>query len=267
MLYYLWKKQQTAKAKKRCWVRQIYEERQQKGEFDILVKDLRIFDHELFFKNFRKTPTKFEEFLRMVAPSLTKELRFQETISEEERLCVTLRHVVTGDSHTIISMSYRMNPTTVGRIIKETCGVIWDTLFFKGYLKAPTSRNKWKNVDIINHDLLVAKSHACGFNNDSLKLLYSYLNNRWHRIIINHKLGSWKELSQGVPQGSVPGPLLFNMYLNDLFFLSEFTNLCNFADDTTFYACNMDLNSLIKRIEHDNFQSIEWFENNNMKLN
>ena len=74
-------------------------------------------------------------------------------------------------------------------------------------------------------------------------------------------------MSQGVPQGFVLGPLLFNIYLNDLLFLSEFTDLCNFADDTTFYACDMDLNSLIKRLEHDSFLVIEWFENNNMKLN
>ena len=52
-----------------------------------------------------------------------------------------------------------------------------------------------------------------------------------------------------------------------MLFLSEFTGLCNFADGTIFYACDMDLNSLIKKLEHDNFLTIEWFVENNMKLN
>ena len=51
-----------------------------------------------------------------------------------------------------------------------------------------------------------------------------------------------------------------------MFFLPEFTDLCNFEDDATFYACDMDLNSLIKWLEHDSFLAVEWFENNNMKL-
>ena len=74
-------------------------------------------------------------------------------------------------------------------------------------------------------------------------------------------------MSQGVPQESVHGPLLFNIYLNNLLILSEFTDLCNFLDDTTFFASYMDLNSLIKRLEHNSFLAIEWLENNNMKLN
>ena len=52
-----------------------------------------------------------------------------------------------------------------------------------------------------------------------------------------------------------------------IFFFLEYTYVCNFADDTTFHACDKDSNSLISRLEHDSLLVIEWFENSNMKLN
>ena len=81
----------------------------------------------------------------------------------------------------------------------------------------------FKAFGTLNHGLLVAKLSAYRFEHDALKFIYSYLTNRWHRTKINSAFSSCEELTQGVHQGSVLGPLLFNIYLNDLFYTSECT--------------------------------------------
>ena len=108
-----------------------------------------------------------------------------------------------------------------------------------------------KAFDCLNHELLLAKLHAYGFSMNSLRLIKSYLENRWQRTKINTSFSSWYELLKGVPQGSVLGPLLFNIYINDLFWINEETDVCNFADDTTLYACDMNLDTVLNKLEHD----------------
>ena len=124
-----------------------------------------------------------------------------------------------------------------------------------------------KAFDNINHDLLIVKWYVYGFSKESLKLINSYLTNRWKRTKLDNGFSKWTEILLGVPQASVLGPLLFNIDVKDLFFLTEKTNVCNYADDKTFYACDSDLHYLISRVELDSVLGIKWFECSYMKLN
>ena len=69
-----------------------------------------------------------------------------------------------------------------------------------------------KAFDTIDHDLPITKLHAYGSDKKALKLVKSYLTGRWQRTKINNSFSSWSELLAGVPQGSVLGPLLFNLF-------------------------------------------------------
>ena len=105
-----------------------------------------------------------------------------------------------------------------------------------------------KAFDTLNHDFLLAKLHDYRFDRDSLKVLLSYLSIRYQRTKINKSFSSWSKIVFGVSQNSVPGPLLFNIYINDLFYMTKLTDACNFADDTTFHACDSSLEDLIHRL-------------------
>ena len=84
---------------------------------------------------------------------------------------------------------------------------------------------------------------------------------------VNGSFSASKLTSLGVPQGSVLGPLLFNLYFNDFFYLVKETEVCNYADDTTIFACGSDLGSILESLERDAALLCLWFENNYMKMN
>ena len=113
----------------------------------------------------------------------------------------------------------------------------------------------------------MAKLHAYRISVEAPKVLLSNLQESRKKVKINTTFSSSTQLIQGVPQGSVLGPMLFNIYINDMFFALNEIDICNFADDTTPYVCDSNLKSVLEKLEHNSELAIAWFEMNYMKLN
>ena len=124
-----------------------------------------------------------------------------------------------------------------------------------------------KAFDCISHELLIAKLYAYGFTKLSLSLISDYFSERKQRTKIRDKYSSWRDIIYGVPQGSILGPLLFNIYINDLFLFSEDFLMSNYADDCSPYEFSDTTEGVIFKLEEDANLLIEWYKNNYLKPN
>ena len=106
-----------------------------------------------------------------------------------------------------------------------------------------------KAFDCLSHELLIAKLEAYGFDEKALTLIYNYLSNRKQRVKINDSYSSWSEILFGVPQGSILGPLLFNIFICDMFYFMADFEIANYADDSTLFSAKANHKSVVQELE------------------
>ena len=143
----------------------------------------------------------------------------------------------------------------------------WRQCLDKGGISGALLTDLSKAFDCLLHDLLIAKLAAYGFDYDSLVFIQSYLSERQQRTKVNNAYSTYSDILYGVPQGSILGPLLFNIYISDMFYDIDKCGIASYADDNTPYISDFNLEEVIQKLELTTNNLFEWFKNNHMKAN
>ena len=141
----------------------------------------------------------------------------------------------------------------------------WKALLDKQQVVGAMLLDLSKAFDCLPHRLLLAKLKAYGFTENACHLIFSYLLNRKQRVKIGDSRSEWLNLIKGVPQGSILGPLLFNIFLNDIFY--SMNGLYNYADDNTISRHGETVSIVKNQLEDATKCALQWFSDNEMQAN
>ena len=124
-----------------------------------------------------------------------------------------------------------------------------------------------KAFDTVNHNILFEKLEMYGVRGIALDWFRSYLNNRYQYVVYNGEQSDKKLITCGVPQGSILGPLLFLLYINDLANVSKKLFALLFADDSNMFLSGKNIDELVSSMNSEMEKVIDWLNVNKVSLN
>ena len=125
-----------------------------------------------------------------------------------------------------------------------------------------------KAFDSISHKILLKKLKNLNFDEKALTMMESYLTQRHQKVTLPTCDSEWIQLYQGVPQGTVLGPLLFNIYVNDMQqTVTENCSLIQYADDTMIFSSHSDAMQAVEKLNTNVKNLMEFFESHRLTIN
>jgi retron-type reverse transcriptase len=193
-----------------------------------------------------------------VLPLLSKVL--ERHVSEKLYSYLTVNQLISNNQS-----GFRKNHSCQSLLIKLTDFLLHN--MDQGKFSGLTMLDLRKAFDLVDHSLLLQKLHLYGLDDQALSWFTSYLKDKEFQVKIENELSSKASIKSGVPQGSILGPLLFIIHMNDLPLHLNDTQIDMFADDSTQYVSGRSVQSVQKQLSTEILPIIQWTETNKMVLN
>ena len=137
----------------------------------------------------------------------------------------------------------------------------------KGVISEAILTDLPKSFDCILQGLLIAKLDAYGFDYQCLRIIKSFLSYRQQRTKFNNAFSCYSDIKYGVPQGSILGPLLFNIYICDIFFDIFECDIASYVDNNAPYNFDFNLNNVISNLEKSTNSLLNCLQGNQVNVN
>ena len=210
---------------------------------------------------FKKGDTEDPNNYRPISITATLSKVFEKVICEQITNYIDINKLFSP-----VQFGFRKNISTIDALVFTTEKIRKE--IDNNHFVAAAFLDLSKAFDSISHEILIKKLEILHFYPNAISLIQSFLTGRTQRVVLSTSKSDWINLYQGVPQGTVLGPLLFNLYVNSMQnIMPESSNLVQYADDTFVFVAANCINTGITNLERILEKIIDYFVSHRLNIN